>query len=301
MAPCCSGEASADESLPFEACPSALIDHVNAYLSAVRSSNRARLVEDAAHRDAHEAAAANDVHRSLPTGEMAATASEGAEDFQRKFLGQGWAPWLALYDSVAVTENKKAASGRPRGAGGGAGNGRAGASDSGGVCATPAADEPGEPQGALVIVASLIDKLPNQGGITRTTEAMGASGVVLPDRAALRKSAYTSVCVTAHEHVPMEFVPPDRLRAWLDARRAEGWEVVGLEQTANSVSSWEYRWPSRRTLLVLGHEQRGMPAEIIAACDRCIEIPLFGHIRSLNVHVSASIAIADWARHWKAK
>lgn len=236
----------------------ALIDHVNAYLLAKKRATRTQLLADAALQEASVAPLAGE-----------AEPASGDEDYQRKFLGQA-TPWLALYDSAAGEED----------------------ADGGAQGATSLSG----PQ--LVIVASLIDKLPNQGGITRTSEACGASGVVLADRKALRKPAFFSVAVTAHEHVPLEFVPPERLVAYLARKRAEGWAVVGLEQTTNSVRSWDYEWPARKSLLVLGHEQRGMPAEVIAACDVCLEIPLYGRIRSLNVHVSASMVIADWSRRW---
>lgn len=38
-----------------------------------------------------------------------------------------------------------------------------------------------------------------------------------------------------------------------------------------------------------------MPADILRLLDACVEIPQYGLIRSLNVHVSASVAIAAYA------
>ena len=113
----------------------------------------AQLLADAALQEASVAPLAGE-----------AEPASGDEDYQRKFLGQA-TPWLALYDSAAGEED----------------------ADGGAQGATSLSG----PQ--LVIVASLIDKLPNQGGITRTSEACGASGVVLADRKALRKPACCSV------------------------------------------------------------------------------------------------------------
>jgi tRNA guanosine-2'-O-methyltransferase len=48
-------------------------------------------------------------------------------------------------------------------------------------------------------------------------------------------------------------------------------------------------------VLVLGNEQRGLPADLLVMLDHVVEIPQLGVIRSLNVHVSASIMISSYA------
>ncbi len=69
---------------------------------------------------------------------------------------------------------------------------------------------------------------------------------------------------------------------------------MALEQTANSVPLQSYAF-AKKTCLVLGNERTGVQAEILHLVDDCVEIPQFGRVRSLNVHVSGSIAI------WKAR
>ena len=49
-------------------------------------------------------------------------------------------------------------------------------------------------------------------------------------------------------------------------------------------------------MLVLGREKEGLSVEIIQILDACLEIPQFGLIRSLNVHVSAAIATWEYTR-----
>ena len=44
------------------------------------------------------------------------------------------------------------------------------------------------------------------------------------------------------------------------------------------------------------NEREGIPAELIQLMDDCIEIPQFGTIRSLNVHVSASLLVWEYTR-----
>ena len=70
---------------------------------------------------------------------------------------------------------------------------------------------------------------------------------------------------------------------------------VGLEQTSESAPLPRFQWPAR-AVLVLGREKEGLPADIIQALDHTVEIPQFGLIRSLNVHVSAAIAVYECTR-----
>jgi tRNA G18 (ribose-2'-O)-methylase SpoU len=46
-----------------------------------------------------------------------------------------------------------------------------------------------------------------------------------------------------------------------------------------------------KCVLLLGKEKEGIPVELLQEIDICLEIPQYGVIRSLNVHVSAALAI----------
>ncbi|PNH07214.1 putative methyltransferase TARBP1 [Tetrabaena socialis] len=151
----------------------------------------------------------------------------------------------------------------------------------------------------VLLVASLIDKLPNLAGLARTCEVLGAGRLVLADLAATRDPLFTAVSVTAERWLPMEEVKPAALLAWLERKAAEGYTLVGLEQTAESVRLPEYRWPAR-VVLVLGREKEGLPPEVLSLLDVALEIPQSGIIRSLNVHVTGAIALYEYVRQRQA-
>jgi tRNA G18 (ribose-2'-O)-methylase SpoU len=52
----------------------------------------------------------------------------------------------------------------------------------------------------------------------------------------------------------------------------------------------------RDDLLVLGSEARGLPAEVIEACDVRLTIPQRGVTQSLNLCVASGIILAEWFR-----
>ena len=75
----------------------------------------------------------------------------------------------------------------------------------------------------LVVVASLVDKAPNLGGLCRTCEILGVGGLVLPSLAAARDKEFAAVSVTAEAWVPLTECPPHKLASWLAERRQAGW------------------------------------------------------------------------------
>lgn len=85
------------------------------------------------------------------------------------------------------------------------------------------------------------------------------------------------------------------LLSWLRKQKERGYSVVGLEQTSSSVPLSELSFPER-TVLLLGKEKEGIPVKFLQVVDVCVEIPQLGVIRSLNVHVSASLAIWEYTK-----
>uniref|UniRef100_A0A453JB67 tRNA (guanosine(18)-2'-O)-methyltransferase TARBP1 n=1 Tax=Aegilops tauschii subsp. strangulata TaxID=200361 RepID=A0A453JB67_AEGTS len=153
----------------------------------------------------------------------------------------------------------------------------------------------------LIVVASLVERIPNLAGLTRTCEIFRAGGLAVGDMGVVQDKQFRLISVTAEKWVPMVEVPAESVRAFLQRKRAEGYTVVGLEQTANSVALDEFVFPAK-TVVVLGREKEGIPVDIIQeAVDVCVEIPQLGVVRSLNVHVSAAIAIWDYTRQQRSR
>ena len=71
--------------------------------------------------------------------------------------------------------------------------------------------------------------------------------------------------------------------------------MVGVEQTSSSVSLDKFEFPAK-TVLVLGNEKEGIPADVIDELDTTVEIPQNGVIRSFNVHVTGALVIWEYAR-----
>ena len=150
----------------------------------------------------------------------------------------------------------------------------------------------------LVLCASLVDKPTNLGGLARTAEVFLLNRLVIHDLSVVQNPVFKGMAVTAERHVPIAAVPGGALPAFLAAKRAEGYSLVGLEQTTGSVPLPDYAFP-QRCVLLLGAEGLGIPAELLPLLDACVEIPQPGKaVRSLNVHVSAALAVYCYTCQW---
>nr|XP_032804294.1 probable methyltransferase TARBP1 isoform X2 [Petromyzon marinus] len=153
----------------------------------------------------------------------------------------------------------------------------------------------GPPGGGLLVVASLVDKSTNLGGLCRTCEILGASALVLGGRHHVSDRQFQALSVTAEQWLPILEVKPHALAAFLQEKKEDGYSIVGAEQTANSHDLTAFRFPAR-TLLLLGNEREGVPAGLLQQLDACVQIPQLGVVRSLNVHVSGALLVWEYAR-----
>lgn len=150
-------------------------------------------------------------------------------------------------------------------------------------------------QDGLIVVASLIDRIPNLGGLCRTCEVFGASEFVLDSLKHVEDRQFQNLSVSAERWISTSEVKPHQLKDYLPKKRAEGYTLVGVEQTAGSTALHDYKFP-KKTLLLLGNEKEGLPVELIQLLDVCVEIPQQGVVRSLNVHVSGAILVWEYTK-----
>ncbi|XP_048193359.1 LOW QUALITY PROTEIN: probable methyltransferase TARBP1 [Perognathus longimembris pacificus] len=155
----------------------------------------------------------------------------------------------------------------------------------------------GKAVGRLVVVASLLDKPTNLGGLCRTCEVFGAAALVVGSLQCVHDPQFQHLSVSAEQWLPLLEVKPAQLAEYLQQKKAEGYTIVGVEQTAKSSELDQYCFPEK-SLLLLGNEREGIPARLLQQLDACVEIPQQGVVRSLNVHVSAALLIWEYTRQW---
>ena len=79
--------------------------------------------------------------------------------------------------------------------------------------------------------------------------------------------------------------------------KAEGYRIVGLEQTSGAESLYDLRF-DRRTALVVGNERLGLTVEELAQIDGTVEIPVYGLPYAYNVHTAVAMAVYEYCRQF---
>ena len=77
--------------------------------------------------------------------------------------------------------------------------------------------------------------------------------------------------------------------------RDNGYSIVAIEICEDSYSIESFNFPEK-VALVLGNEAEGLPKEFIEISDYVVTIPQYAPVGSLNVAVSASIAMYELMR-----
>ncbi|KAL7067791.1 RNA methyltransferase, TrmH family protein [Cryptosporidium serpentis] len=153
----------------------------------------------------------------------------------------------------------------------------------------------------LIVVGTLVDKIPNLAGLTRTCEVFKVGRLLLKTRKILNDSLFRQISVTAEKWLPIDELRESDICKYIHSMRLQGYIVIAVEQTASSILLPDFIFP-KKSILILGKEKEGVPCDIISMVDKCLEIPQYGLIRSLNVHVSASICIYAYSnQHNTAK
>ncbi|XP_039285527.1 probable methyltransferase TARBP1 [Nilaparvata lugens] len=150
----------------------------------------------------------------------------------------------------------------------------------------------------LIVVASLIDRPPNLGGLSRTCEVFGVSELVLNSLHYLTDKQFTSLSMSSEKHVNITEVKEYHMADYIQKMKRAGFTIVGAEQTPASVQLTQFKFPCN-TVLILGNEKEGIPANMLPLLDACIVVPQYGLVRSLNVHVTGALFIWEYAKQYK--
>lgn len=147
------------------------------------------------------------------------------------------------------------------------------------------------------ILSDNVRSMHNIGSIFRTSDAFLIDKVVLagisgrPPHPEITKTA-----LGAEESVDWEYVKD--ASDYCRSLQKEGWIICSLEQAHDSVPLNDFRPEKGKSyLIVAGNEVEGVAQEIVDMSDVVLEIPQCGVKHSLNVSVSAGIALWHFFSH----
>ena len=151
----------------------------------------------------------------------------------------------------------------------------------------------------LVVILDNVRSMHNVGAAFRTADAFLVEKIILcgitpkPPHREIHKAA-----LGATESVDWQFYESVK-EAVIDLKTL-GYEVVGIEQTTNSVMITDFNIDkTKKYALVLGNEVDGISDEILSDLDVCLEIPQLGTKHSLNVSVCGGIVMWEFFKNLK--
>jgi tRNA (guanosine-2'-O-)-methyltransferase len=127
----------------------------------------------------------------------------------------------------------------------------------------------------------------NLGTLLRTCDAAGACLAVprlpwVPEALARGDTLRRPACVHWTGRDP---------HTWIEAQRSTGTTILGVELTDESIRLGDLPAARGRTVMLLGHEQTGIPGDALDLVDLTVEIPMMGTGTSLNVAVAGSLVL----------
>ncbi len=146
---------------------------------------------------------------------------------------------------------------------------------------------------ALVVVLDHLTDAGNLGAIARSAEAVGASGLIIPNKRSARVGAATyKSSAGAINHLKVTQVA--NIVSALERFKKEGFWVAGASEHATH-TVWEAPLYGK-IALVVGNEADGISRLVLEACDFVAKLPQEGKVDSLNVAQAATAIMYEWAR-----
>jgi 23S rRNA (guanosine2251-2'-O)-methyltransferase len=145
----------------------------------------------------------------------------------------------------------------------------------------------------LILLLDGIEDPMNLGNLIRSADAVGAHGVIIPERRAAGVTATVAkASAGAVAHVPVARVT--NLVRTVEDLKKQGFWVVGTHQNAK-----ELYYQARLTgplVVVVGSEGQGISRLLTEHCDFMVRLPMRGNVTSLNAAVAGGVLLYEVRR-----
>jgi len=135
----------------------------------------------------------------------------------------------------------------------------------------------------------------NVGSIFRTSDAAGVSKIFLTGYTPCPQDKFKRInkdiaktALGAEKTIPWEY--QEEIKPLLEHLKKDGFLIIAIEQAPNSVDYKKVK-AIEKMAFIFGSEVGGLSQEILKECDIVAEIPMLGKKESLNVSVSAGVAL----------
>ena len=154
------------------------------------------------------------------------------------------------------------------------------------------AQEEKESPGLFILLDQLTDAR-NFGGIIRTAECTGVSGIIIQKTGGAPVNADT-VKTSAGAVFNVPICKVDHVKDAIFYLQGSGYKVYGAsEKSTEHYFNSDFTAP---TAIVMGSEDKGISKSVLSLLDGLISIPMLGKTKSLNVSVAAGAILFEVLR-----
>lgn len=149
----------------------------------------------------------------------------------------------------------------------------------------------------LLMMLDGVSDVRNFGAIVRSAACFGADAIIIPEKNSARISA-DAIKASAGALNSFPVCRVKSITRCLTYLRESGVKAVAAtEKSSDNISTADLSGPA---VIILGSEEKGISRELLTMCDVQVSIPVSGAISSLNVSVSAGIALYEVKRQREA-
>ena len=148
-------------------------------------------------------------------------------------------------------------------------------------------------QELLLLILDRVTDVRNFGAIARSAECAGVNAIIIPSKgsAAINADAMKT-SAGALNYIPV--CREDNLKTTMKYLKDSGVAIMACtEKTDKPIYDIDFKRP---VAILMGSEEDGISPEYLKLCDERMMIPMTGNIDSLNVSVSAALAIFEAKR-----
>jgi 23S rRNA (guanosine2251-2'-O)-methyltransferase len=140
----------------------------------------------------------------------------------------------------------------------------------------------------LLLLLDQVEDPRNLGGVIRTAEAVGAGGVLLPQRGSCGITP-TVIKSSAGAALHVKICRIGNMVRAMERLKNEGFWLVGLDlRGEENMNQIDINLP---LAVVVGNEQQGLRRLVREHCDYLVRLPMKGKLSSLNLSVAAGVLL----------
>lgn len=156
----------------------------------------------------------------------------------------------------------------------------------------------------IILIAHNLRSCHNIGSLLRTSEGLGVQKVYLSGYTPFpagqaNDSRLPHLALKIDKQIHKTALDAEKLIEWehiddihnlIDTLKSEGYQVMAVEQSKESIALPDYK-PTQKIALLMGREVEGVELEVLEQCDGSLEIPMYGKKESFNVVQAAAMAM----------